>query len=262
MARIIQYPSGNQEISILDSYIYWKKEYPEMGTWDTIRDENGNCPMCTGFGEGQLNGEPIRCLCQLVGYNKDWREAIATFGSPFEKVEWESMKKIPDGDITQRAKYQEIMGSIHRWRAKLHKWIVLSGLQGTGKSYILQAIATEHEPYAMYVNSADLEQRVFAAMHSREDGETIPDIVDALSYHPILLLDDIGAEYASPFPKSVLRNVIDRRYRFWRDYITVVSTNLVSNDLAIWDARMADRLLDVNKSNLYIFTHKSWRRKA
>lgn len=261
MARVMTFGDGTQEISVLDSYAFWKQRYPEMGYLTSVLDDSGSCPRCNGFGEGRMNGEPIRCLCQLVNLNKHWRNAIDKFGSHYDPVKWEDISEKPKGGATELERYLEILEIIHRWNKDFDKWMMLVGNPGRGKSYILQAIATEHAPYAIYVNSGDFEQRVFRAMQDKQEGETITDMIDALSCHPILLFDDIGSEYSSPFPKSILRNIIDQRYRFWKDYTTFVTTNLVPKEILTWDPRTGDRLMDVGKSEVMIFTHRSWRRE-
>lgn len=261
MARVISFGNGTTEISFLESLIVWMSKFSNFGDSPAIFDEDSwRCRFCDGSGEGIENNEPILCICHIYEHAGTLQKAIELFGSAHAPRPWSNIKTNVSGTEDAKSKFVNHLEYIHQWTRKLSRWLVISGGYGTSKTTILSAIATELHPYALYVDSADFEQRVFDALNHKEDKPNINDLVTALSQHPVLLVDDLGAEYSSRFPKSVLANIINKRYNFSEEYITVVTTNLTERELRRWDERMSDRLLDVHISAFISFTHDSWRK--
>jgi DNA replication protein DnaC len=136
-------------------------------------------------------------------------------------------------------------------------WMLLGGPVGAGKSHLLHIMDTMLSPWSLYISVPDFKDMVFAS--TGNGGLT--DLLDKVSVHPILLLDDVGAEWASGYAVTALRQVIMSRYTNWRDLPTIVVTNLTGGQFKTYDERMADRLFDTEKvMNVAFENVKSWRR--
>jgi DNA replication protein DnaC len=120
------------------------------------------------------------------------------------------------------------------------KWVHIQGRVGCGKSHMLMALATYLGTWALYITATDLESKVFKALEDKE----LEDMVESIKRAPILLLDDIGMDYGSDFPKSIMRKIIDFRYTVPWEFVTVTTSNLGRVELRAYDQRIADRILD------------------
>jgi DNA replication protein DnaC len=137
-------------------------------------------------------------------------------------------------------------------------WLYLSGPVGTGKSHLLHTIDSYLYPWSFYVSVPDLKDLVFEYTAKRD----LQVITDRIAKHPILILDDVGAEYTSEYAVSMVRQIIMARYKRWQEYPVVVATNLTESQMIGYDERLADRLWDTDKVRHVYFTGvSSWRRR-
>lgn len=123
--------------------------------------------------------------------------------------------------------------------------LVLSGNPGTGKSHlaaaILQAILPKH--VGAYVTLMDLIRKLRDTW--RRDSEmTESQLLSKLQAIPLLVIDEVGVQYGTDGERSILFDVMDRRYREMRP--TILMTNLGKDDFrtAVGD-RVFDRLTEV-----------------
>ena len=151
----------------------------------------------------------------------------------------------------------EVVNYIEEWLDKLDKWIVLSGDFGCGKTHILSSIYNALYPIALYENSANFEHNVFKYTSEK----TLYEYIDVLKNVPVLLFDDLGAEYSSSYIQSMLYAVIDFRYRAYEEYPTVFATNLDMK--SIYDlGRIGSRILDRRCSKTFLIPIGDYRVKA
>lgn len=123
--------------------------------------------------------------------------------------------------------------------------LVLSGNPGTGKSHlaaaILQGILPKH--VGAYVTLMDLIRKLRDTW--RRDSEmTESQLLNKLQAIPLLVIDEVGVQYGTDGERSILFDVMDRRYREMRP--TILMTNLGKDDfrVAVGD-RVFDRLTEV-----------------
>lgn len=139
-----------------------------------------------------------------------------------------------------------------------HRWLVLSGPVGVGKTHLAVAIA-QHA----------IEQNSMAAYFA-----AVPDLMDHLrsSFAPgseegyderfeeirtaqLLVLDDLGTENATPWAQEKLYQIINHRYV---DRLpTVITTNV---DIHSIDDRIASRMLDHRLTTLVEIDAPDYRR--
>ena len=122
---------------------------------------------------------------------------------------------------------------------------MLSGNPGTGKSHlaaaILQFILPKH--VGAYMTLMDLIRKLRDTW--RRDSEmSESQLLAKLQAIPLLVIDEVGVQYGTDGERSILFDVMDRRYREMRP--TILMTNLGKDDFraAVGD-RVFDRLTEV-----------------
>lgn len=244
-----------QSVSLLGSWLAWK---PHLAKYKYNKD----CPYCEELGRVSIpkfvsenNPEGlVRCICEVYRHGQIFRKQSDLFNSRY--LESRTLDNIVDRRGAPQANAKFVATELSRWLRWPSCWITLLGGVGVGKTHILSAIMDELVPYSLYVTMGDLESMFFRA---KEQG-TLPMIEEVLMYFPVLLLDDVGAEYGGRFAESVLTRVIDFRYRTPFEFITVCASNLNKQQLYVQYPRVADRILDRTISTTFAIAEKSYRR--
>lgn len=234
---------------------------------DLIRVHKGlepgsECPMCGGYMVRNWGLGLQFCYCAIA--DKMWndyapyrqfeskRKSTNTFASfkttgPNQKV------------VSERTK---MLDAAAAFIVDPKKWLLYTGSPGTGKTHILQAIASEFGGMAFYFRCQDLAN-IYGQM---KDG-TFDDFRWILRYIPVLILDDYGSQYSTEFVNSVLLDVIDFRMNSYDHWLTVISTNLTMGDLTSFEridnyARLCDRITDTDYVDIIQSSHMTSYRQA
>lgn len=122
--------------------------------------------------------------------------------------------------------------------------IFMYGATGLGKTFLSGCIAKEllARGYSVAFDSllnylADIEDKRF----NRIDSDA-PDTLQVLLSADLVILDDLGSEYKSPFNTSTVYNIINSRLNMGKP--TVISSNLTMEQLSErYDDRIISRLM-------------------
>ena len=130
-----------------------------------------------------------------------------------------------------------------------HKGLYLSGAFGVGKTYLLGAIA--HELSTFGYPSTLVHYPTFATeMRSSVGQQTTGDKLQVYKETPILMLDDIGAEYATSWIRDDVLGVI-LQYRMQNELPTLFSSNFdmdrLENEHFRYNQRNDDELLKAKR---------------
>lgn len=238
----IESPDKTIIVSRLKSFLVWKKYlgvYPDDHFLPT--DENDVCAVCGGHSPIDTKQFGIiRCLCEIQSETKQLAYDTHSLSSRYQSKKLAELQ--PWGDTKAIDTIIKTVDYFLSWILWPTKWVLIQGPVGCGKSHILQSIATEYRSWATYITAADLESKIYNGIANN----SLSKMITILQRVPILLLDDIGADYGKDFPVSQMRKIIDFRYQFPEEYITVVATNLERYQLREYDVRLSDRLLDVH----------------
>ena len=118
------------------------------------------------------------------------------------------------------------------------------GQTGLGKTHLSLAIADSvlRKGYSVIYDSAinilrSIEKEHFSYEHSSE-------MVDLVMNTDLLILDDIGTEYESPFYTATVYNIINTRLNCGKP--SIISTNLDFNGIARrYDKRVMSRIVSM-----------------
>lgn len=121
-------------------------------------------------------------------------------------------------------------------------WLVLQGTYGCGKTHLAAAIANYRvasgQSAPMFIVVPDLLDHLRATF-SPASATTLDRVFEQVKTAPLLILDDLGTESATPWAREKLFQLLN--YRYAARLPTVITT---FNTLEELDARLASRMLD------------------
>lgn len=237
--RTITDDQGYPVISKIDSYLKSRYDLAKARK-EGYRNEAGVCKYCNGVMERETSNGRARCICWLLQHEAELKRR-QSISSGSQKLDWNSWQtwgspQSVDALIIAQDK-------INEWTISMDKWLMIYGGFGVGKTHLLYIINTLFNPWSLYISTPDFEQQVF---ESTSNGG-MDTLLDTIMHHPILLLDDIGADYGSKYPVSMVRKIILFRYEAHEEYPLVVTTNLSPSQLEVYDGRITSRLRDKSK---------------
>ena len=137
---------------------------------------------------------------------------------------------------------------VEQWCEHPAGFLVLMGDVGTGKTHC--ALSAGYKLLGQgrvvhYTTAVRLMDALRAAFRQEGD-EGHYALVDKMRSVDVLILDDFGKQRDTDFAHERLATIIDARHA--ARLITVVTTNLSIDELGVWDAATASRLLDRSMS--------------
>ncbi len=191
------------------------------------------CPVCSDTGYANrhmcdclrslLCEQACRKLCQGSGVND----------ARFESLKLDYYPTAPDTrtGIVPRSRMQEILTYCQCYANDFgpsSPSLLLRGPTGTGKTHVSLAIArraTQRGYGVVYGSTQQLLHKLEKEHFGRAEGSS----EDEMTGCDLLVLDDLGSEFSSPFYTSCLYNLINSRMLSGRP--TIISTNLDQSEL-------------------------------
>lgn len=215
--------------------------------------KDGACPYCNN-GKSITDARDLGkmyCLCHVLEYIIREAASIDPYRSfvddeKFDEFNLEWDKQKADSLIMT---LEEVKSFVTNPSGA--KWLYIVGEPGCGKTKMLHAAAIELGPTALYINATSFETFVFRAMRKGELDELMETIMRA----PILLFDDMGSEHIpkvsgdginSPmgFVQQRLGSILNYRYEAWKEWPTIVTSNLLQANMRKRDKRSFSRMKD------------------
>ena len=160
-----------------------------------------------------------------------------TFGTLVDRTQ-ESLR--PD----QLKSLQRAVKMAHTFAEKPRGWLVLEGTYGCGKTHLAAAIANLRAGLGdppLFVMVPDLLDHLRAAF-SPNAGTSYDRRFDEVRTAPLLVLDDLGSQSATPWAREKLHQLLN--YRYNAELPTVITVAKESLEQHQVDERIVTRMLD------------------
>ena len=156
----------------------------------------------------------------------------------------------------EQASLQSALAFCQAYAESPEDWLVLTGVYGCGKTHLAAAIANHivsRGQSALFVVVPDLLDHLRATF-----GPSSPvrfdKRIEEVRTAPLLVLDDLGTESASPWAREKLYQLFN--YRYNARLATVVTTAQTTEDL---DPRLRTRMLDDDRCTYLLLAVPSYR---
>ena len=138
-------------------------------------------------------------------------------------------------------------------------WLVFTGEYSCGKTHLAAAIANYRVDLGLphlFVSVPELLDHLRATF-SLTSEKRFDQLFEEVNATPLLILDDLGTEAATPWAREKLYQIINHRYN--SELPTVITT---SRTLDETDARLRSRMLDQRLCRIYAITAPGYRGKS
>lgn len=211
----------------------------------TASDEE--CPICKGARYLRLDvpyghplfGRLIDCECRLAEQRKRNFEELQLISNlePFRDKTFENFDRKVKG--VARA-----FDAAWRFANNPNGWLVLAGRCGCGKTHLAAAIANhviqEQQFQTFFTVVPDLLDHLRSTFGPTSETR-YDELFEKVRSTPLIILDDLGTENATPWAREKLYQIINHRYNYGLP--TVITTN---RDLDTIDERVRSRMQDVS----------------
>lgn len=190
------------------------------------KSEPAPCPACNDMGwqradvpvMHELFGKLLRC--EVCGHKAraDWLRDICRL-SP-DMMTWHL-----DG-FKDRARLGAVVPTLRAIAAAGQGWATLSGPPGTGKTYLLAAVANEAremELPAIYITTAELLSDLRDTFGP--GGRGFSSLFNSVMGARVLCLDEVEKFRATAWAEEQFFRLVEQRYRNWDRGITLIATN-------------------------------------
>jgi DNA replication protein DnaC len=151
----------------------------------------------------------------------------------------------PDLSAEERMNLQEVLAVCEAFGAEPDGWIVLAGTHGCGKTHLAAAIANHvaagNSGEVMFVMVPDLLDHLRASFNPQAN---VPydRRFDEIKRAPLLVLDDLGTESATPWAREKLFQLLG--YRYSARLPTIITTSSTPDEIDPW---LRTRMLDIDR---------------
>ncbi|MEZ4861502.1 MAG: ATP-binding protein [Caldilineaceae bacterium] len=145
----------------------------------------------------------------------------------------------------ERINLQETFEACRAFAAQRSGWLALTGVSGCGKTHLAAAIANYQLAYGqydvMFIEAPDLLDHLRAAF-SPTAATSYDRRFDEIKNIPLLILDDLGTESATPWAREKLFQLLN--YRYTAQLATVITTTAEPKKMEPW---LRTRLFDKSR---------------
>jgi DNA replication protein DnaC len=235
-----------------------------MDTWSSANETESasqgiDCSVCKGAGFVHPllpTGKPdysrvVPCRCTQETRDKERKTHLLRYSNlgALARFTFENLQpQGRSGDQKKQELFSRAYEAAQAFAREPRGWLVLSGPSGSGKTHLAAAIANEcirQGKPALFISAPDLLDRLRSAYRPASE---IPydEFFDQVRGAPLLVLDDLGTQAATPWSKEKLDQILN--YRFNSELPTVIAIITPIEEL---EDRIRSRLTNPELSRLY-----------
>jgi len=236
-----------------------------MDTWSGAEESGENsprseCPVCQGAGfvHPRLpSGKPdfsrvVPCRCSQGNLDRERQARLSRYSNLGSLAHATFDNLLPQGrsgSPVNQEQFARAYEAAKTFAAEPQGWLVLIGPSGCGKTHLAAAIANERirqgKP-AFFISTPDLLDRLRSAF-GPESETPYDELSEQVRNAPLLVLDDLGAQTATPWAKEKLEQLLN--HRFNNELPSVIVTIAPIEHL---EARIRTRLTDPDLCQVYV----------
>jgi len=198
-------------------------------------EDQKSCDVCEGRGWFTADvpaghpefGQVVTCRCQVERLKQEQSVRLLRYSNLGHLPRFTFEALDPDGraeDSESRQLFRQAFDAAVQYAADTAGWLVFTGPNGSGKTHLAAAIANrciESGTPAFFVHVPDLLDHLRAGF--APDSElSYSDLFDQVRNTPLLILDGLGSQSATPWAQEKLQQIIN--HRFNTELPTVVTT--------------------------------------
>ena len=182
------------------------------------------CAVCNGAGWVSKRvpighpdfGRTFPCDCQETKNPASRTDALRRYSNlgPLTRITFLNIRQ--DGPLPDAASGQMFRAGLNaamKFAERPAGWLVFTGPSGSGKTHLAVAIANrciEHGETTFFIAAADLLDHL-RATYSPDNPVSYDELFDQVRNVPVLVLDDLGGNSATPWAEEKLFQVINHR---------------------------------------------------
>ncbi len=178
-------------------------------------------------------GKLIPCVCRAEELKSERFRRLQRYGQlePFAHVTFESLQSEVERSVgnERHGTYADALAGARKYASDLDGWLVLHGPAGSGKTRLAAAVANDaihHGLPALLVSVPDFLDYLRAAY--APNAETPFDsLFEQVKEAPLLILDDLGVQSATPWAREKLFQVLNQRFIERRPTVVTLSRPLM-----------------------------------
>ncbi len=240
-----------------------------MDTWSGADEAeessaSANCPICKGAGFVHPllpSGKPdfsrvIPCRCTQGTLDKEHQTHLLSYSNLGSLTRFTFANLLPQGrsgNPINQEQFARAYEAAKAFASEPKGWLILTGSSSCGKTHLAAAIANERisQGYpAFFISTPDLLDRLRSTF-SPSSETPYDEFFDQVRSAPLLVLDDLGAQTATPWAKEKLDQLLN--YRFNSELPTVIVTITPINELG---DRIRTRLTNLDLSRICVVEEK------
>ena len=188
-------------------------------------EEEERCPICNGAGWVSKRvpvghpdfGEAFPCRCQQPHDTDQRSDALRRYSNlgALRRTTFEDTR--PEGllpDAAGKSLFRVALAAAVSFAENPEGWLVLVGPSGSGKTHLAVAVANRCIDRGLptyFIVAADLLDHL-RATYAPDSDVSYDELFDQVRNAPILVLDDLSAQYATPWAQEKLFQIISHRF--------------------------------------------------
>lgn len=247
--------AAEELISLKEKCDSLNKEYNSLlekyGYSETYLEPKYSCPKCNDTGMVEENNKTTICECMVELINEENSKSLNEI-SPLQLSTFESFSlDYYENQVIDGKNALDRMSKIYNYCRKYadefsskSNNLFMQGGTGLGKTHLSLAIANDlikkgHN--VVYVCAPDILSKL-QREHFDYNYKSESDTMNTLMNCDLLIIDDLGTEFTSPFSISTIYNIFNSRIQMGKPII--INTNLQLSEIEqIYSQRMVSRLI-------------------